>query len=190
MERIMQTEATELSGEYVPDKQESHPSDQYTLPEPPLGWLRNLVVVISGTGLLALMFVMAGDVIGRYLFNRPVPGAYELVEYLMGIIVPFSVAYSAAQKCHVGVDILVEKLPRKQRAVVDIFTQIITVVLVSYVIWQGWVGYVEAQGSGIKSAVLQLPNAPFLLAIPIGFVAFVMFMCVHIFQDIREACKK
>ena len=182
----MEIDATELSGE-CSQETTSLPAEQYRSAEPPLRWLRALVVTISGIGLLALMFVMAGDVLGRYLFNHPVPGAYELVEYLMAIIVPFSIAYSAAQKCHVGVDILVEKLPRRSRAVVDIITQIITIILAGFLIWQGWIGFFEAQTSSIRSAVLQIPNSPFLLAVPLGFIAFVVFMFVHIIENIREA---
>ena len=181
----MQTDATDLSGEYSPETLPSLPPRQ-SEPPLPVRWLRALVVTISGMGLLALMFVMAGDVIGRYLLNRPIPGAYELVEYLMAIIVPFSVAYSAAQKCHVGVDILVERLPRRIRAVVDVLTELITIILVGFLIWQGWVGFFEAQSSNIKSAVLQIPNSPFLLAVPLGFMAFVVFMLANIFATIRE----
>lgn len=181
----MQTDVPDISGLGSPETT----TGQSKQSDPPLQWLRILVVTISGIGLLALMFVMAGDVLGRYLLNRPVPGAYELVEYLMAIIVPFSVAYSAAQKCHVGVDILVEKLPRRTRAIVDIITELITIILVGFVIWQGWVGFFEAQSSGIKSAVLQLPNSPFLLAVPLGFMAFVVFMSVNILATIREALR-
>jgi len=185
----MQTDAKDVSGEYDPETTTGLPAGQLEPSEGPLLWLRTLVVIISGIGLLALMFVMAGDVLGRYLLNRPIPGAYELVEYLMAIIVPFSVAYSAAQKCHVGVDILVERLPRRTRAVVDIITEFITIILVGFLIWQGWVGFFEAQSSSIKSAVLQIPNSPFLLAVPIGFMAFIVFMLTNIFETIREALK-
>lgn len=156
----------------------------------PLRWLRNIVVTISGIGLLALMFVMAGDVAGRYLFNQPIAGAYELVEYLMAIIVPFSVAYSAQQKCHVGVDILVERLSHKHRLFVDIITQLITVILIGILIWQGWIGFLEGQSSTMKSAVLEIPNYPFLLAVPVGFIAFVIFMLAHLIDSVGEALKK
>ncbi len=185
----MQADATDLSSPHSSGAAALPPGMEFEPRQHHLRWLRNLVAVISGIGLLALMFVMAGDVMGRYFFNHPIPGAYELVEYIMAIIVPFSVAYSAAQKCHVGVDILVERLPRKSRAAVDILTQFVTVILVGFLIWQGWVGFFEAQSSSIRSSVLQIPNAPFLLAVPIGFMAFVVFMFAHIAETIREIFK-
>lgn len=184
----MKTDTADLQGEPPPAASAPHAAPEN--PDPaPIRWLRNFVVAVSGTGLLALMFVMAGDVIGRYAFNSPIPGAYELVEYLMAVIVPFCVAYSAAQKCHVGVDILVERLPLKIRIVVDIITQTVTIVLLGFLIWQGWVGFVEAQSSGIRSAVLQIPNSPFLLAVPIGFMAFAIFMLAHLLHKIGRLLK-
>jgi len=185
----MQTDACDLSSPHASGAAAVTPGMEFEPRAPHLRWLRNLVAAISGIGLLALMFVMAGDVMGRYFFNHPIPGAYELVEYIMAIVVPFSVAYSAAQKCHVGVDILVERLPRKSRAAVDILTQLVTIILVGFLIWQGWVGFFEAQSSSIKSSVLQIPNAPFLLAVPIGFMAFIVFMVAHISETIREVFK-
>jgi TRAP-type C4-dicarboxylate transport system permease small subunit len=152
-------------------------------------WLSNLVAAISGVGLLALMAVMAGDVIGRYFFKHPLPGAYELVEYLMAIFVPCCVAYSAERKCHVGVDILVERLAPRTRLLVDIVTQAITIILVCVVVRQGWIGFIEALSSTMKSAVLQIPNAPFLLAVPVGFSAFAFFLFIHLLQSIREVVR-
>lgn len=149
-------------------------------------WLSSLVAAIAGIGLLALMVVMAADVIGRYFFKHPIPGAYELVEYLMAVFIPCCVAYSAERKCHVGVDILVERLAPRTRLLVEIITQAITIVLISLVVRQGWIGFTEALSSTMKSAVLQIPNAPFLLSIPVGFGAFAIFLFIHLLQSIRE----
>lgn len=182
----MQTET-----ENSPDHPDSGypPSSQDPPPPALLRWLKAVVVSIAGLGLISLMFVMAGDVIGRF-FKYPIPGAYELVEYLMAIIVPFSIAYSAEQKCHVGVDILVEKLSHRNRAIVDSITQLITIILTAIVIWQGWIGFVEAKATTMKSAVLQIPNYPFMLTIPLGFSAFLIFMAVDLHKTVREVNKR
>jgi TRAP-type C4-dicarboxylate transport system permease small subunit len=41
----------------------------------------------------------------------------------------------------------------------------------------------------MKSAVLQIPNAPFLLAVPVGFSAFAFFLFIHLLQSIREVVR-
>ena len=50
--------------------------------------------------LAAMMFLTATDVILRYIFNRPISGAYELIEYMMAILIPFALAYCALQGSH------------------------------------------------------------------------------------------
>ena len=177
----------------LPPREDEHREVPVTIitegeqPQPRLSrWLSNLIAAVAGLGLLALMAVMASDVIGRYFFRHPLPGAYELVEYLMAVFVPCCVAYSAERRCHVGVDILVERLAPRTRLLVDIVTQAITIVLAGVVVYQGWLGFVEALSGTMKSAVLQIPNAPFLLSIPVGFGAFAIFLFIHLLQSIRE----
>ena len=42
--------------------------------------------------LLIMMFLTAMDVIFRYMFNRPITGSYELIEFMMAILVSFGIA--------------------------------------------------------------------------------------------------
>ena len=42
---------------------------------------------VAMTVLAGMMFLTAADVILRYIFNRPVTGAYELIEFLMAILI-------------------------------------------------------------------------------------------------------
>ena len=56
---------------------------------------------INGAGiavLAAMMTLTAADVCLRYLFNRPIMGAYELNEFMMAVFVGFSFAYTAIHK--------------------------------------------------------------------------------------------
>jgi TRAP-type C4-dicarboxylate transport system permease small subunit len=148
--------------------------------------VRKGVVAVAGTCLALLMFLVAADVIGRYVFNRPIPGGYELVEYLMAIVVPLGVAFCAEQKSHVGVDLLVERLSAKSRRVVDGVTQLATVLLGCVLVWQTWVAVPDSYASGLKSAVLQIPVYPFVLAVGVGAAAFVLFSFAHLLERIRE----
>jgi len=53
---------------------------------------RSLSTYLSYVGnfaLAAMMLLTTADVIGRYFFNAPVLGAYEITEYLMLIMVFF-----------------------------------------------------------------------------------------------------
>jgi TRAP-type transport system small permease protein len=51
---------------------------------------RGLIAILaplSALTLVAIMLVMVADVTGRYLFNQPIRGAYEVTEFLMCVMV-------------------------------------------------------------------------------------------------------
>lgn len=152
--------------------------------------VNNAILAIACGAMAILMLLIAFDVIGRYVFNRPIPGGYELTEYLMAVVVPLSVAYCMRQKNHVGVDLVVERLALKTRRWVEIVTLSITMVLMGFMAWQNWIRFIEVVRKPEVSAVLKVPSYPFFLAIPIGFTAFVLFALQQLLQTIAEVTKK
>ena len=64
--------------------------------------LKNLFEVISGAVLAAMMALTGLDVGLRYIYNSPIPGALELVEYMMAVIIPFSLTVTAFNKAHIA----------------------------------------------------------------------------------------
>ena len=183
----MQTETT--TGPSLPDK----PIEASGTERPssgPLHFIRRLVTATATTGLALLMFLIAVDVIGRYVLNHPVPGGYELTEYLMAIFVPLCIAICADHKTHVGVDMVVEKFSSETQAKIDAVTLLITVVLVAIMAWQCCVAVPESYTSGLKSAVLQIPVYPSVLFVAIGALALTLFIFVHFLDTLKKVFKK
>jgi TRAP-type C4-dicarboxylate transport system permease small subunit len=138
------------------------------------------VLLIIGISVLAvMMFLMAADVILRYLFNSPLPGAYELFEYMMAIIVSFGIVYCAHRRGHVTVDLVVDRFPKKVQAVIGSITSFFSLGLFILITWQNlW--YIKEQfGSRLTSAVLLIPVYPFVAVVAIGFGAF----CIVLLKD-------
>ena len=48
-------------------------------------WLERILEAIMATFLLAMALITAIDVVGRYFFSAPLPGGYEIVQYLMAL---------------------------------------------------------------------------------------------------------
>jgi len=59
-----------------------------------------------------LILVTCVDVVGRYLFNHPFAGAYELTQVLLGALVFVALPLTTGKGGHVEVDLLVPILPR------------------------------------------------------------------------------
>ncbi len=148
--------------------------------------LTQFLIVIGVSMLALMMFLTALDVCLRYAFNRPLSGAFELVGYMMAILVPFSIAYCAQQKGHVSVDFVMGRFSKKVGNVVDIITTFITIIFVTIIAWQNTLYFFEVKASGLTSAVLLIPAYPFIAPTAIAFATFALILVLHLFELFLE----
>ena len=126
----------------------------------------NLYVSIAGMSLLIpLMLLTTGDVIGRGFFRKPIPGTFELSEYVLAVFILLGAAYTQQVKGHVGVDFITSKLPTRLRAVCEIITTFLSLFIIAIVIWQG---FLEGIREHTVSDMLRIPQYPFRLLVAIG----------------------
>ena len=140
--------------------------------------------------LLAMMFLTAADVFGRYFLKRPIVGAYELQEYLMVCVVSLTLAYCAAEKGHVVVDILVSRFPQRVQAVIGAFTMFFGLCLCSVITWQAVVYVQRTLGSGLVSATLKIPRYPFIGVLVFGMALFCLVLLIDFFEFLSRAVRK
>ncbi len=72
----------------------------------PARWLAFLLELIAAVMLMALMLVTCIDVVGRYVFNNPIPGAIELTQISMAILVFAVMPVVTWRGGHIVVDLL------------------------------------------------------------------------------------
>jgi len=152
------------------------------------GWF----AVISATALFSMMFLTAIDVFGRWLFAKPLYGAYELIGTLLIIAGPFAMAITQLDRKHISIGLLVDLLPATAQKIfqvigllLDLFVYgMITAGLyvLSYIYWQ----------RGIEALS---ENLGFSLAIPAICYAFAallytLVLIVHLIQSLHEIGKK
>ncbi len=143
--------------------------------------IAGLLVSIAATVLAAMMFLMAADVICRYFFNAPLAGGLELVEFMMAILVPLSIAYCAWQRSHVIVDLIVGLLGKGARRGLEIVVTLVSVAFLLAVGWQSLVYIGEIRASGVTSAVLHLPAYPFVVPVAVGILIYGLIMLADLF---------
>jgi TRAP-type transport system small permease protein len=59
-----------------------------------------------------LVLVTCVDVVGRYLFNNPLSGAFEMTQVLLGALVFVALPLTTSKGGHVEVDLFLPLLPR------------------------------------------------------------------------------
>lgn len=93
--------------------------------------------VAAWTG-LALVLVMAGNVLLRYLFHTGSVAMQELEWHLMSPLTLLCIAYTIKHEGHVRVDILYARLPAGAKNVIDLFSALSVVALSVIVIVLSW----------------------------------------------------
>ncbi len=86
--------------------------------------------LVSKVFLLAIVVIVAANIIGRKLFNAPVPGTVELVQYGMLVVMALSMARTTFSGGHITVSIVTGKLPKAVQSLIAFITLIFSVFIV------------------------------------------------------------
>jgi TRAP-type C4-dicarboxylate transport system permease small subunit len=148
--------------------------------------IKTILLVISAATLALMMFLTAVDVAMRYVFNSPIPGALELVEYMMALIVPFALAVAAYNKAHIGVDLIMERLPQKVQLYTGFLTNLLTSIFFGIIAWQSIFMVGEEFHSGVTSAVLLIPQYPFVASLAVAFVLLTLITLLHSLDSLAK----
>lgn len=147
-----------------------------------LGWLSAKLAYVGAIALFIMMCLTAADVIGRYLFNSPITGVFEMTEYLVLILIFSFIGYTQSQKGHVAVDLLLVKFPRSLRTCIEIGNHFVCLLLMGLITWMGVQKALELKEVGEASPNLQIPAYPFAFFLVLGCVV----MCIELVRDILE----
>lgn len=150
----------------------------------------NGMVAIASISLCLAMLLTAADVIGRYFFNMPVEGTYEITEILMGFFSPVAIMYCAFKKSHISVDILFDHLPRIIQMMCLALTAAIELIMSALMGWQSIYLVQELIGNGTTTPVLNLPYYPAGCMIAISFIFMALIYALHLatsFYEKKEA---
>lgn len=149
------------------------------------------VVGKIATGIIAfMMLITVIDVVGRRVFNHPLIGAYEMSQFMMVIIVFFTIAHSEFMRSHITVDVLVIRFREKARDVTMSIMYIIFLVSFSFVTWQLAELGLKAWENNLTSALLGIPTFPIIFVTALSSALLCVFILIHVLQYIARTLKK
>jgi TRAP-type C4-dicarboxylate transport system permease small subunit len=120
--------------------------------------------------------------VGRYVFNTPITGTFELTEFLVLILIFSFIGFTQAHKSHVCVDLLVMNLPEKIQRVIDLFNHIVCLIVMALITWRGAAKAIEMLVVGEASPNLQIPDYPFVFFLVVGCAV----LCVEYIRDLLD----
>jgi TRAP-type transport system small permease protein len=128
---------------------------------------------IGSIALSVLMFLTVADVFGRYLFNYPVPGTFELTEMLMVPIVFLALGLAQHHNEHISLDLAYNYFPGRLKKMSDVLVDLVNLVVVIAITWQLYEYSVRMLDGNYTTAVLQLSIHPFVIVAVAGAAAYV-----------------
>lgn len=115
--------------------------------------------------LIPLMLLTFADVALRGFFNKPIPGTFELSQYILAVFILLGAAYTQQVKGHVGVDFVTSRLSPNLQVFCEILTTILSLFIIAILTWQGWV---EGITEKAVSDQLRIPQYPFRILVSVG----------------------
>ena len=150
--------------------------------------LQRLSTYLAYLGCLALFSMMCltiADVAGRYIFNKPILGAYELTEFMVLVLIFSFLGYTQAHKSHVAVDLFIMFFPQKFKIAIEIFNHLACLAVMILITWMGFEKAIEMMETGESSPNLALPSYPFVFFLVLGCAV----LCIEFIRDISLILK-
>jgi|TARA_R110002126_G_scaffold48917_6_gene135739 TRAP-type C4-dicarboxylate transport system permease small subunit len=123
-------------------------------------WLERILEAIMATFLLAMALITAIDVVGRYFFSAPLPGGYEIVQYLMALSVFAALPLTTRAEGHLTISLLTDRLGDRAKVVQRVIMLCIITLMLAFLAWRMGVQANHLSRGSALSGSLGLPLAP------------------------------
>ena len=134
---------------------------------------------IGAAALTFMMFLTVSDVLLR-AFGHPIMGTYEIVSQSLAVVIGFGIPKVSADRGHVYMEFVTERLSKQNRAILFTFTRIICILLFILIAYNLIGVGNEFRLSGEVTSTIRLPFFP--LAYCVGVCCFLQ--CFVFLYDI------
>jgi TRAP-type transport system small permease protein len=152
----------------------------------------NIVTCAVGALVLAVMMLLScADVIGRYFFNKPIPGVWEIIRFLLVFAVSWGIGYTQIQKDHIRINIIIALFPKRVQAAFDSLSYFLGVVGLSFLCWQLVVlANKYRMMPGAVTETLGIPFYPFILALAIPIAMLILVLILDFVNSLLKVRQK
>ncbi len=116
--------------------------------------------ILAVTLLFAMMALTFVDVCGRYFFDLPVPGGFEITEIMLSTLIFAGIPLMTMTREHITVDLFDRFMPRAVEHVRTGIISLLCCIMMGVVCYQLWIRALDAVEFGDTTAILMIPMAP------------------------------
>jgi TRAP-type C4-dicarboxylate transport system permease small subunit len=152
--------------------------------------ISKILAIVASVVLAAMMLLTVTDVTLRWLLNYPIIGATEITESMMTCIVFFALAWCAAEKSHLKVDLVVDRFSPRMQSIIDSLTTLAGLCLIALIAYQSFLEGRAVQEMNLISSLIKLPAYPFYYMIAAGCVMLCLVMIGQLSHHLGTAVRK
>ena len=134
-----------------------------------------LLGVVASAILLAMMVLTVVDVVARYVFSRPLRGAFEVTELMLLVLIFAGLPLVSFSDEHATMDFIDRLLgPRSQRWL-ERFVQVTNAVFMFFLMWLVWLKADRIWAYRDATDVLRIVYGPFVyfMAVTLGLAGVI-----------------
>jgi TRAP-type C4-dicarboxylate transport system permease small subunit len=139
-----------------------------------IDWVTDLGAAMGGILTAIMTLIVTYAVVLRYLLNRPIGWSEEISVYLMIWAVFLGTAYTLKEDAHIGVDLLMKKIPEKMRPWFLLFHYAVGILFLSVLFYKGIQMVDLSFVLDTRSMAIDFPLYISYLAVPFGSALLVL----------------
>jgi TRAP-type mannitol/chloroaromatic compound transport system permease small subunit len=140
---------------------------------------------ISGLTILVLMLLAVLQVVGRKVFNVPVRGYVDWVEFSMAIFCFLSIAYCQKLGGHVRMELFIGRFTGRTLWFFEIVGTLVAMAVIAILAWYGYEHFLRAWEIGDSTMDIRLPIWPGKLLVVVAFVSLMVRLSIQLAGFVR-----
>ncbi len=143
----------------------------------------NVLTYSAAVSTFAMMCLTTFDAVGRYVFNHPISGAYEITESYLAVATVFlGICYAYRGGAFIRVTFFVDRMPPKIKVALNYLVEGFSILLsLSFLIATTIQAYRKFI-SGITLSYLPFPLWPAYLIVSVGFFFTTLLMVLDLWR--------
>lgn len=149
-----------------------------------------VLLIIASIAVLAMMVIIAFNILGRIFFNAPILGAIEIAGLTGAVLAAVALAYTEREHRNVVVEVVANLFPPRVRGFADAFTLLLSLGGVGIMMWAMFKEAFHAASFSETTLVLRAPTPPFKFIWSIGLLILCIVILVNLIAAFRRGLKR
>ena len=143
--------------------------------------------IVAAIVIFILMFFMVAEVVGRKVFNSPIPGAIDWIEVSMASFAFMGAAYCQRMGGHIRMELVISHLQGRLLWVIEVLGTAVAAFYIFVIVRRSFMHFLRAYEIGDSTIDTQLPVWPSKLIVPVALSLLFIRLLIQLAGYLRLA---